>query len=192
MTFEEISIQKRKVISTAGMLIFLGTEAMMFATLLAAYIVLRFGSTSWPPPQSPHLPLLLTSINTVVLLSSSIFMHRAGQNISTQNRKKLMNHLLITLILGSGFLSLQAFEWIRLIHEGLVPQTGAFASVFFTITGFHGLHVLIGILLLVFLLIQSMRSTETEHHHNAIHVGSMYWHFVDVVWIIVFVSLYIL
>ncbi len=192
MSFEEVSTQKRKVISTTGMLLFLGTEVMMFATLLSAYIVLRFASSSWPPPQLPHLPLLLTSINTVILLSSSIFIHRAQKNISAKNQKKLIFHLLITLVLGSGFLSLQALEWIRLIHEGLVPQTGAFASVFFTITGFHGLHVLIGILLLVFLLIQTMRRINTEHHHNAIHVGSMYWHFVDIVWIVVFISLYII
>lgn len=190
-TDNAISQEQKKIISTVGMLVFLGTEAMMFTTLITAYIVLRFGSSMWFPATTPHLPLLLTSINTVILLSSSAFIHLAQKGIASGNAKKFIFHLLWTISLGSLFLGIQAFEWTRLIHEGLCLKTGAFGSVFFTLTGFHGLHVLIGILLMIFLLIQTFRNVYTVSDHNPVHVVSMYWHFVDAVWIVVFTSLYL-
>ncbi|MBI1869938.1 MAG: heme-copper oxidase subunit III [Chlamydiae bacterium] len=162
-------------------------KAMMFITLLAAYSVLRFANPGWQGPY--HLPILMTSINTLILLSSSFFLHQAQTMINKGTNQKLFSKIGITLVLGIIFLVLQGVEWAKLIREGLVLKTGPFASTFFTLTGFHGLHVLVGLCVLLFLLMRSKQ--QPLKNPTPFHIGSMYWHFVDAVWIVIFVSLYL-
>jgi len=184
--------ENRLAVARIGMMIFLLTEAMMFITLIAAYVVLRFGSLSWPSPGTPHLPVVITSINTVILLASSFFLHQACQKIKNSDQKGLTAGLAWTVILGSVFLIIQGYEWLHLIGKGLTLKNGAFASCFFTITGFHGLHVLIGVLVLAVLLILSRKGKFSRDSRSPVVVGGMYWHFVDIVWIGIFASLYLL
>jgi cytochrome c oxidase subunit 3 len=184
--------ENRLIVARIGMMIFLLTEAMMFITLIAAYVVLRFGSLSWPSPGTPHLPVVITSINTVILIASSFFLHQAGQKIKNGDQKGLTSGLAWTVALGTVFLVIQGYEWLHLIGKGLTLKNGAFASCFFTITGFHGLHVLIGVLVLAVILILSMKRKFNQNSHSPVVVGGMYWHFVDIVWILIFASLYLI
>ena len=181
-----------ELIPKAGMYIFLGTEAMMFLTLLAAYVVLRFGMPSWPPAGAPDLPISLTSINTLLLLSSSVTIHLALKKLKKNQLPLFKRYLLFTFGLGCIFILIQAVEWGCLIKHGLNLKTGAYGSCFFTVTGFHGLHVLAGILVLNFLIIQALKNRYHAQKHNQVTVGALYWHFVDLIWIVIFFSLYLI
>lgn len=181
------------------MIIFLVSEGMLFAGLLAAYFVLRWTENgfpwqpnhAWPPdPSLPHLPVLLTSINTVFLVASSFTFHYS--EVAVQKGKSGLFLLLVTILLGSTFVGIQCYEWWHLHHEGLWFNTGGvFASTFFVITGFHGMHVLIGVLLILWCFLrQALTRCFTPARHVALANVALYWHFVDVVWLVVFTLLY--
>lgn len=175
-----------------GMTIFLASEAMLFAGLIAGYLVLRLSSPAWPPsPELPKLPVVLTGINTVFLISSSFTYHAA--EVAVKKGKSGLAWLFITVLLGSLFLGIQAYEWYHLHHEGLWFNTGgAYGSTFFVLTGFHGLHVLIGVLMILFALIRQLGGAYTAQSHTYLVLAGMYWHFVDVVWVFLYTSLYLI
>ena len=169
-----------------GMTIFLASEAMLFAGLIAGYIVLRLSSPAWPPsPEYPKLPILLTGINTVFLITSSFTYHFA--EVAVKKGKKGIAWLFLTVLLGSLFLCIQAYEWYHLHHEGLWFNTGgAYGASFFVLTGFHGLHVLIGVLMIAWALIRQLGGAFTAQSHTYLILAGMYWHFVDVVWLFLY------
>ncbi len=182
-----------------GMIIFLVSEAMLFAGLIAGYFVLRWSENgfpwqpghAWPrDPSLPHLPVFLTSINTVFLVTSSFTFHFAETTI--QKGKSGLGLLFLTILLGATFVGVQGFEWWHLHHEGLWFDTGGvYGSSFFVITGFHGLHVAIGVLLIAWCFLrQSLTGCFTPQRHAALANVALYWHFVDVVWIFLFTLLY--
>jgi cytochrome c oxidase subunit 3 len=174
-----------------GMTIFLASEAMLFAGLIAGYIVLRLSSPAWPPsPEYPKLPVLLTGINTVFLIASSFTYHFA--EVSVKKGKKGIFWLFVTVLLGTLFLCIQAYEWYHLHHEGLwFNKGGAYGASFFVLTGFHGLHVLVGVLLIAWALIRQLGGAFTAHSHTYLILAGMYWHFVDVVWLFLYSVLYL-
>ena len=174
-----------------GMTIFLASEAMLFAGLIAGYIVLRLSSPAWPPsPEYPKLPILLTGINTVFLITSSFTYHFA--EVAVKKGKKGIAWLFLTVLLGSLFLCIQAYEWYHLHHEGLWFNTGgAYGASFFVLTGFHGLHVLIGVLMIAWALIRQLGGAFTAQSHTYLILAGMYWHFVDVVWLFLYSVLYL-
>jgi len=174
-----------------GMTIFLASEAMLFAGLIAGYIVLRLSSPAWPPsPDLPKLPILLTGINTVFLITSSFAYHAA--EVSVKKGKSGLAWLFLTVLLGSLFLGVQAYEWYHMHHEGLWFNTGgAYGSSFFVLTGFHGLHVLIGVLMIAWALIRQLGGAYTAQSHTYLILAGMYWHFVDVVWLFLYSVLYL-
>lgn len=182
-----------------GMIMFLISEAMLFAGLLGGYFVLRWSETgfpwqaghAWPPDSAlPHLPVFLTSINTIFLLASSVTFHLAEGSV--MKGKSGLGWLFITIALGSLFVGIQCYEWWHLHHEGLWFNTGGvYGSSFFVITGFHGLHVLVGVLLIVWCFLRQLFTRcFTPTHHPALANVALYWHFVDVVWIVVLTLLY--
>ncbi|MEI8311922.1 MAG: heme-copper oxidase subunit III [Verrucomicrobiota bacterium] len=182
-----------------GMIIFLFSEAMLFAGLIAGYFVLRWTATgfpwqpgsAWPPDASlPHLPVFLTSINTIFLVSSSFTFHFSEAQV--QKGKSGLGLLALTILLGATFVVIQGFEWVHLYREGLwFDKGGIYGSSFFVITGFHGMHVAIGVLLIVWCFLrQSMTRCFTPQRHPALANVALYWHFVDVVWIFLFTLLY--
>jgi len=192
--------------SRFGMIIFLLSEAMLFAGLIAAYIVLRIAHPGdWPPEGYPSIQLTswnpanwslmnwVMVVNSAILISSSFTFHWAEHAVIHKNKRGIFA-LLLTLVLGTIFLSVQAWEWMHLKDEGLWFNTGGiYGSAFFITTGFHGIHVFIGLLLIVWVLLKQVfthayRPGKTASLEN---VG-LYWHFVDVVWIVVFVSLYVI
>jgi heme/copper-type cytochrome/quinol oxidase subunit 3 len=175
-----------------GMVFFLASEAIFFANLIASYLYLRIRLTGmgqpWPP-KGAELDVPLALINTIILLSSSFPMHYAARSITKGNRRGLAIGLILTIILGSIFLSIQAWEYT---HADFTPSTGVFGSTFFTLTGFHGAHVTAGVLFLLVCFFRSLRGDFTKDRHFAVSAVEMYWHFVDVVWVLLFLLLYIL
>jgi cytochrome c oxidase subunit 3 len=175
-----------------GILLFILSEIMLFASFFAAYFFIRVvtGPETWPPP-GVELPVLIAGINTVVLISSSFTVHYALEAIRKGNHNGLKLGLVLTWLLGATFLFIQINEYI---HIGFTPRDGAFGSIFFSLTGLHGAHVFIGLLLLTFATLRAFRGHfgPAQKDHLGVEVPGIYWHFVDIMWIIVFASIYIL
>ncbi len=171
-----------------GMVMFLGSEAMLFGSFFTAFFFLRFTSNSWPT-DGLKLPVEATGINTAILISSSFTMHWALVSIRRNNRNGLVVGLGLTLLMGLTFLALQIHEYITL---GFSPSTNAFAGAFFALTGLHGLHVFIGATLLTIAFVRAKRGRYSPESHLGLEVTGLYWHFVDVVWILLYTVVYLL
>ncbi len=178
-----------------GMITFLASEAMLFAGLISAYLILwisRGSEYRMGRFRDEHFtwPLLLTSVNTVFLLSSSATLYM-GEKAVVKN-KPITLWLALTTLLGAIFVSIQYHEWSELYHDEVWFNTGGtFTSNFFTLTGFHGLHVTIGVVFLAITTLMAAAGRFTPHRHSFMTCVSLYWHFVDVVWILVFTIMYI-
>ncbi len=176
-----------------GMITFLASEAMLFAGLIGAYIVLwKSRGPLFRPEHVEHWPVGLTGFNTFLLLSSSVTLLWAEKNVV--KGKSAVPGLGLTVLLGAVFVGIQAFEWTNLkVHENLWFNTqGTYTSTFFTLTGFHGLHVAIGVVMLAIAFLMSAAGRFTPHNHTFMECASLYWHFVDVVWVFLFTILYVL
>jgi heme/copper-type cytochrome/quinol oxidase subunit 3 len=170
-----------------GMILFLISEAFLFGALFWAYYYLRHYAVMWPPP-GVELDRTLAIANTVILLSSSVTMWLAGRAIRKDSRRGLARGIAATALLGAAFIGITIREWL---HEGFQPWSHAYGSIFFTLTGFHALHVLAGVLLLTGLLIRALRGRYASRSFVGIEVGSLYWHFVDFIWLFVFGTIFI-
>jgi heme/copper-type cytochrome/quinol oxidase subunit 3 len=179
-----------------GMWIFLAGDAVGFGVLLAAYGAARVSSADWPKP-SHVLGISLTAFMTFLLICSSVTMVKALEAIKQANLGAARRFLGLTILGGAMFLGMQAFEWTHLIHEGLKifgNPWGAtlFGASFFIITGFHGLHVTGGVIYLATILAVISRSRNLGHSYTITEIAGLYWHFVDLVWIMVFTFVYLL
>ena len=170
-----------------GMVLFLVSELFLFGSLFWTYYYLRAENTIWPPA-GVTLDFKLAIINTVILLSSSLSVWWAGRAIRGGSRAGLAAGLVITMVLGSVFLGITIFEWT---HEMFRPWTSSYGSIFYTLTGFHALHVFGGIVLLLSLLARTLRGRISATNNKAVEIGSLYWHYVDFIWLIVFSTLFI-
>jgi cytochrome c oxidase subunit 3 len=173
-----------------GIIVFLVAEAMIFLGLFMAYLTFRAVAPVWPPEGTPELELLLPGVNTIILISSSFVIHNADTAIKKNDVKGMRMWFAITAAIGAIFLVGQLYEYFHL-EFGL--KTNLFASTFYVLTGFHGLHVLFGVCLMLGVL---WRSRKPGHYSDTSHFGieaaEIYWHFVDVVWIVLFALLYLL
>ena len=174
-----------------AMWLFLASEVMFFTGLIGSYIVLRAGAIDWPIP-SHELNIPLTAFNTFILICSSVTMVRALYAIQKGELKAFKQNLLFTVIGGTFFLSVQAFEYTKLLGEGLNPHRDLFGATFFTLTGFHGAHVTAGVITLLILYLKALRGNYTQENHDAIEYAGLYWHFVDLVWILLFTIVYLI
>jgi heme/copper-type cytochrome/quinol oxidase subunit 3 len=170
------------------MALLIATEATLFAYLLASYFYLRFRAPAWPPGGIDPPELLVPTINTAILLSSSLPMYWADAGIRHGSQARLVLGLGLSSALGAVFLSVQLFEYARMPFS---PQTNVYGSLFFTITGFHGAHVLAGLILSGVTQIRAWLRHFNPRRYLAVETTALYWHFVDVVWIFVFASLYV-
>ena len=173
-----------------GIWLLLGSEAVFFSSLIVTYIVFR-GQTGEPTGHQ-LLDIPLTAVNTFVLICSSMTMVTALSAIQAGSVRALRGWLLATAALGLTFLSGQAYEFTHLFHEGLSLSSNLFGATFFTLTGFHGAHVAAGVIWIVFVLFKSRGSGLTQQHHDAVELVGLYWHFVDVVWILIFTIVYLI
>jgi len=187
-----------------GMLLFITSEIMFFAGLFAAYFSTRanYHETNaagklvqvWPPAQWEHIlnPFSLILVATVILILSSVTCRMAVWAIRRDDRRGFLRNIGFTFILGIAFLLLQAYDYSLLFEEGLKMGSGPFGTTYFTLTGFHGAHVFGGVIMLGVMLYRGMSGQFSARHHDAVEAASLYWHFVDVVWIILFSILYFL
>jgi heme/copper-type cytochrome/quinol oxidase subunit 3 len=174
-----------------GVWTFLGSEVMFFSGLIVTYLVMRGRSTNGPFPHEV-LGVPLVGFNTFVLICSSMTMVTALAAIQKGNPAAMRKWLIATAVLGLVFLSGQAFEFTTLFARGLTPSTNLFGATFFTLTGFHGTHVLVGVIWILFVLARAFRGGITAENHLAVELVGLYWHFVDIVWIIIFTLVYLL
>jgi cytochrome c oxidase subunit III len=174
-----------------GLFMFLIAESALFIGLFVAYLTFRAVAPVWPPEGTPKLELLLPGINTAILISSSLVIHQADASIKKNDVAGLRKWFTITALMGVVFLSGQVYEYMHL-EFGL--RTNLFASTFYVLTGFHGLHVMVGVMLMLAVLWRSLKNA--DHYSSSSHFGveaaEIYWHFVDVIWIILFILLYLL
>ena len=173
-----------------GMLLFIISEIMIFAAFFTAYFFIRVVSgDQWFPVRGHPLPVTIAAYNTAILLSSSVTMHWAQTSIKNGNRFGLKAGMVATFYLGATFLSVQVNEYW---HLGIAPSDSAQASIFYGLTGLHGCHVFIGLCLLLFVTIRSFKGHYSPEQHRGVEVPGIYWHFVDIMWIFVFTSIYVL
>jgi cytochrome c oxidase subunit 3 len=174
-----------------GMLCFLGSEIATFGAGFVYFFFIRSGA--WELPASaPHLLSPLIVINTSILILSSITLHFAHTSLLKDNRKRFVRLTGATLLLGIIFLGGQAYEYYEfLIHEGFSLETGAFGSAFYGLTGLHGLHVSLGAVLIAIIFFRGLYGHYSSEKHTSVSTVSMYWHFVDIVWVFLVVVLYV-
>jgi cytochrome c oxidase subunit 3 len=172
-----------------GMFLFIASEIMLFGAFFTAYFFVRVvNGADWP--QEPfHLPKYVAGVNTAILVTSSFTIHWALQSVKRDNRAGLRAGLFLTLALGVVFLLTQVREYSRV---GFSPADGAFGTIFYGLTGLHGAHVFVGLTLLTFATIRAFRGHFSSEHHHGVEIPGIYWHFVDVMWIVVYATIYIL
>jgi cytochrome c oxidase subunit 3 len=174
-----------------GMFLFLIGEVVFFGSFIFAYAYFRGRQAETGPTAGEVLNVPLTAIFTVLLLSSSLTIWLAERNQRAGNRAGVVLWLVATIALGAAFLIGQGYEWNEFFKEGITIRTGLFGTTFFTLTGFHGFHVFGGLVLLTILLFSSLAGWLRGRHSSALESISIYWHFVDVVWIAVFTVVYL-
>ncbi len=195
-----------------GMWVFLCSEVMFFTALIGSYIILRWGTLqAWPDP-TRVLNINLTAFNTFLLICSSVSMVKAFAAITHGDQRGLRLWLLATVAGGAAFVGVQVYEYVHLAHDGLLPSgivagshffeqaaaqgrdlTGheLFGGTFYAMTGFHGFHVTCGVLCMIWVTIKAFRGHYTQTNYHGIEVIGLYWHFVDLVWIILFTIVYL-
>jgi cytochrome c oxidase subunit 3 len=172
-----------------GMLLFIISEIMLFGAFFTAYFFIRVvGEADWPA-RGEELPVAIAGVNTAILLSSSFTMHWALEGARNENRRAMKIGLLTTALLGLTFLTIQVNEYV---HLGFAPHDNAQGTIFYGLTGLHGAHVFVGLTLLTFATVRAFRGHFTAKEHRGVEVPGIYWHFVDVMWIFVYSTLYLL
>jgi len=163
---------------------------MLFGAFFTAYFFIRVvAEADWFPFEGNELPVGIAGVNTAILISSSFTMHWALEGARNENHRALKVGLLTTALLGLTFLTIQINEYV---HLGFAIGENAQSSVFYGLTGLHGAHVFVGLTLLTFATIRAFRGHFTAKEHRGVEVPGIYWHFVDVMWVLVYSSLYLL
>jgi cytochrome c oxidase subunit 3 len=172
-----------------GMLLFIISEIMVFGAFFTAYFFIRVAQGDpWPAPGT-HLPVEVAGVNTLILVSSSFTIHWAEKSIKAGNRFGLKAGMLTTFLLGCTFLFIQINEYANI---GFAPQDAAQTTIFYSLTGLHGAHVFIGLCLLLFVTIRAFRGHYSPEEHRGVEVPGIYWHFVDIMWIVVYTTVYVI
>src|SRR6201993_1710889 len=174
---------------TLGMLLFIISEVMIFAAFFTAYFFIRIVTHNPWPAHGTKVPEAVAGVNTAILLSSSLTLHWALVSIRQGNRFGLKAGMVSTFALGLTFLTIQINEYI---HVGFAPQDSAQATIFYSLTGLHGAHVFIGLCALSIVSIRSFRGHYSAEHHEGMEVPGIYWNFVDIMWIVVYTTVYVL
>ncbi len=177
--------------SKLGMWIFLASDCLLFGAFISAYLLYN-GRAQHGPTPSDVINIPFTSTSTFVLLMSSLTMVLAVSAAHRGDDSRLRLWLVTTAVLGASFIAGQVYEFTTMLHEGLGYTTNIFGSSFYSLTGFHGVHVTIGIILLLIMLAMSLRGKLPQAKAEVVEVIGLYWHFVDVVWIVIFTVVYLI
>jgi cytochrome c oxidase subunit 3 len=174
---------------TLGMLLFIMSEIMIFGAFFTAYFFIRVVTHDSWPAHGTRIPEPVAGVNTAILLSSSLTIHWALVSVRKGNRFGLKAGMISTFLLGLTFLTIQINEYI---HLGWAPHDSAQGTIFYSLTGLHGAHVFVGLCALAIVSIRSFRGHYSEEHHLGMEVPGIYWHFVDLMWVVVFTAVYVL
>jgi heme/copper-type cytochrome/quinol oxidase subunit 3 len=174
-----------------GMWAFLGSECLLFGALISTYVLYRGRGVSGPTPHDVY-DIPYTSVSSFVLLMSSLTMVLALAAIQRGEQERLRAWLMATALLGMTFIAGQVYEFTRFVEEGLTVKTNVFGSSFFVLTGFHGAHVTVGILMLLSLFGMSLDGRLPTERAEVVELIGLYWHFVDIVWIVIFTVVYLI
>jgi len=169
----------------------LGAEAMFFAGLMGAFLVFRMTTPVWPPPFQPRLPTAVTAVNTLILLASAVTMLLALRANRRDDRTRLLLLLSWTAFLGTGFLLIQGFEWVRLLHFGLTVSSSVYGGLFYTLIGFHGAHVCGALVWLLVVWIKARQGKYNRRNEVGLQMCSMYWIFVVALWPVLYGLVYL-
>jgi cytochrome c oxidase subunit 3 len=172
-----------------GMLLFIISEVMLFGAFFTAYFFIRVVNHDTWPAHGTKLPVAVAGVNTAILLSSSLTMHWSLVSAKNENRFGMRAGLFSTFMLGVTFLTVQINEYV---HIGFAPHDHAQGTIFYGLTGLHGAHVFVGLTLLSFATIRAFRGHFSAKEHRGVEVPGIYWHFVDVMWVIVYTTIYVL
>jgi len=182
----EVGMDNRKI----GVWLFIASEVIFFAGLISAYLLYVQGGRVEKPVHAMSVPLV--GLNTFILIVSSLMMVLAFASVQRGSQRGLRLFLFLTVVFGLLFLGGQAYEFATLFREGITPTTSLFGTAFFTLTGFHGAHVAVGVLWILAVLIKSLSGRYSPANPIPIEVVGLYWHFVDIVWIMLFTIIYLL
>ena len=174
-----------------GFWTFIGSECLFFGTLLSTYMVYKGAALQGPYPLDVF-DIPLTTISTFVLLMSSLAMVLALDGVQRGNKKLALPWLGTVIVFGSIFLGFQYYEFTHFVHEGLTLQQSVFGSTFFVLTGFHGAHVTVGVIWMITLFVMALRDKLPPAKALSVEIAGLYWHFVDIVWIVIFVLVYLI
>ncbi|MBM4262617.1 MAG: heme-copper oxidase subunit III [Deltaproteobacteria bacterium] len=174
-----------------AVVMFLGAEVMFFAGLIGAYLVFRVNAVHWPPPFQPRLPVGVTGVNTIILIASAFTMWRALKAARVSDRIGLVRYLAITAALGTAFLFIQGYEWAQLLRFGLTVSSSVYGGLFYTLIGFHALHVFGGLTWLLVVLLQARQGSYTGRQHVGVQTCNMYWMFVVALWPVLYGLVYL-
>jgi cytochrome c oxidase subunit 3/cytochrome o ubiquinol oxidase subunit 3 len=175
-----------------GMWVFLTSEVMFFTALIGSYVILRWGTaTEWPDP-TKTLAVGITAVNTFILICSSVSMVKAYAAAVHDDQPGLKRWLLTTVVGGATFVGIQFMEYRNLLHEGFRPSSGLFGSTFYVMTGFHGFHVTCGVISMAYVTLRAFQGKYAGGKYEGIETIGLYWHFVDLVWIILFTIVYLI
>ncbi len=190
---DQLYIETREL-RLQGFLLFLVSDVVLFSSFIFAYLYMRNSGQGWPPPGINRLDVAFASVNSVILFGSGATMHYALENWKHGNFGRYAGFMVATIILGALFLGGQAYEYTNLIvHEHVTwAGSGIFGASFFTLTGMHGFHVSVGVIYLTILLLQSVHGTYTKDKFFGLTAGTLYWHFVDVIWVALFSIFYLI
>ena len=172
-----------------GMLLFIISEVMIFGAFFTAYFFIRIAQGDPWPAHGTTLPVEVAGVNTLILVSSSFTLHWAQESIKKGNRFGLKAGMLTTFLLGCTFLFIQINEYANI---GFAPQDHAQQTIFYSLTGLHGAHVTVGLILLLIVTIRAFRGHFSPEEHRGVEVPGIYWHFVDIMWIVVYTTVYVL
>ena len=174
-----------------AVLMLLGAEVMFFAGLIGAFLVFRLSASVWPPPFQPRLPTGVTGVNTAILLASAVTMHLSVRNARAGAIAALVRQLTMTALLGSVFLVVQGYEWVRLIHFGLTASSSVYGGMFYALIGAHGAHVFGGLIWLFVVWIQARRRRFSKSGYAGVQTAAMYWTFVVALWPVLYGLVYL-
>jgi heme/copper-type cytochrome/quinol oxidase subunit 3 len=184
---------RRPILDNARLatLFLIASEVMLFAGLVSGFLVLRMAAPVWPPPLQPRLPVAATAVNTAVLLASSVAMLAAGRALRRGDLRALPRRLAVTAALGALFVVVQGYEWVRLVSFGLTMSSGVYGGTFYTLIGAHAVHVVGALCWLSITLSLVLRGRCSPSRPGAFRACAMYWHFVVLLWPILYVAVYL-
>ena len=177
-----------------GIWLFLASEVMLFGALFSSYILLRTGAPSWPHGRDLGLNVPLATLNTMILIGSSVTVVLSWASLRLGDLKKFRLYMGLTLLCALGFLVIKYIEYMEKFHHGHFPSTNTFFAIYFTLTGLHGIHILGGMVVMLYFLGPGAKlwQKNPDQFANRIEYTGLYWHFVDLVWIFLFPVLYLL